>query len=421
MGYILETYANTHTETSATGKYSTIRFHAAIESIRKHVGAGKDSFVIPSGYGATGAIEKLQKLLGVYLSPKTQQLIKENLSLNIQTELSKKIVMFVGPFEHHSNDVGWQDSSLCKFVRIKALKSGANENSVDLVHLEEELKKYEGYIKLGSFSAASNVTGMKCDLKSIGNILHKYNALFFVDYAASGPYADINMSRDNIDAIYLSMHKNLGGANLGLLIGKNRIYDENINPTFGGGGTVSAVTPWEYHFNKDIEDREYPGTPAIRQVWQAALSFQLKDWVGIDRIHNIEKKHSETFIKFFENHPKMTVLGNKLPENRYPIFSFLIHHGNKTLHHTLCAAILNDLFGIQARSGCACAGPFGHELLNIPKELSDKFVDVILKVLNGYKPGWTRIAAHYTASEKEIDYTLFALSLTAWFGPTYHR
>ena len=171
--------------------------------------------------------------------------------------------MFVGPFEHHSNDVGWQDSSLCKFVRIRALKGGDKENSVDLVHLEEELKKYGDYIKLASFSAASNVTGMKSDLKSIGSILHKHNALFFVDYAASGPYADINMERDNIDAIYLSMHKNLGGSNLGLLIGKNRIYDESINPTFGGGGTVSAVTPWEYHFNTDIEDREYPGTPAI--------------------------------------------------------------------------------------------------------------------------------------------------------------
>ena len=146
LGYILETYANTHTETSATGKYSTTRFHSAIESIRKHVGAGKDSFVIPSGYGATGAIEKLQKLLGVYLSPKTQKLIEENLDINIQSELSKKIVMFVGPFEHHSNDVGWQDSSLCKFVRIRALKGGDKENSVDLVHLEEELKKYGDYI-----------------------------------------------------------------------------------------------------------------------------------------------------------------------------------------------------------------------------------------------------------------------------------
>ena len=152
------------------------------------------------------------------------KLIEENLDINIQSELSKKIVMFVGPFEHHSNDVSWQDSSLCKFVRIRALKGGDKENSVDLVHLEERIKKIRGlYKKLASFSAASNVTGMKSDLKSIGSILHKHNALFFVDYAASGPYADINMERDHIDAIYLSMHKNLGGSNLGLLIGKNRI------------------------------------------------------------------------------------------------------------------------------------------------------------------------------------------------------
>ena len=320
LGHALETYANTHTETSATGKYSTQRFHSAIESIRQHVGAGEDSFVIPAGYGATGAIEKLQKLLGVYLSPKTQKMIEDNLSINVRNELSNKIVMFVGPFEHHSNDVGWQDSSLCKFVRIKALKSGAYENTVDLVHLEEELRRHEGFIKMASFSAASNVTGMKSDLRSIGKVLKKYNTLFFVDYAASGPYEDINMTRDNIDAIYLSMHKNIGGSNLGLLIGKNKIYDMSINPTFGGGGTVSAVTPWEYHFNTDIEDREYPGTPAIRQVWQASLSFQLKDWIGIDRIHKIELDHSKKFLEFFDKHPKLQVLGNKSPEKDIQFF-----------------------------------------------------------------------------------------------------
>ena len=203
------------------------------------------------------------------------------------------------------------------------------------------------------------------------------------------------------------------------LIGKNNIYDESINPTFGGGGTVSAVTPWEYHFNVNIEDREYPGTPAIRQVWQVVLSFQLKDWVGLEKIDDLEAKHCKTYMDFFEDHPRLTVLGNKDPDQRYPIFSFLVKHGQKTIHHTLCAAILNDLFGIQARSGCACAGPFGHDLLNIPKDLSDKFVDVILKVLNGYKPGWTRIASHYTASEKEIEYSLLSISLMAWFSPLF--
>ncbi|SMF56291.1 aminotransferase class V-fold PLP-dependent enzyme [Pseudobacteriovorax antillogorgiicola] len=415
----LRTYANTHTETSATGKNSTIRFHQGIEYIRRHVNGGQDSFVIPCGYGATGAVERIQKILGLYLSPKGQKTLNETLGCDVKKELAKKFVVFVGPTEHHSNDVTWQDASLCHFVRIKAISDGPSVNKVDLDDLENQLKKYPDHIKVGSFSAASNVTGMSFDLKIIGDILKRHQAMFFVDYAASGPYADINMERDGIDALYLSMHKNLGGSNLGFLVGKNHIYDTSTNPSFGGGGTVTAVTPWEYYFHERIEDREYPGTPAIRQVWQAALSFQLKDWVGVDQIQTIDLDYTTRMLDFMGEHPKIQILGNPDPKLRYPIFSFLVKHGDRMLHHTFVAALLNDVFGIQARSGCACAGPFGHELLKIPKELSDKYVQMILNVLNGFKPGWTRIGMHYTLSEEEVRYVFRALNGVAFFGPLF--
>lgn len=415
----LKTYGNTHTETSATGKYSTLRFHEAIEIIRKHVHAGDDSFVIPCGYGATGAVERIQKILGLYLSPKGQNLIHQTLKVNLKEAMSQKFVVFVGPTEHHSNDVTWQDAALCKFVRIKAIADGPRINMVDLDHLESQLKAHPDHIKIASFSAASNVTGMISDLQSIGTLLKAHQCLFFVDYAASGPYADINMMRDHIDAIYLSMHKNIGGSNLGILVGKNDIYDCQANPSFGGGGTVTAVTPWEYHFHEKIEDREYPGTPAIRQVWQAALSFQLKEWIGVDKIAAIDHRFTARMLDFMKQHPMIQILGNEDPELRFPIFSFLVKHGNKMLHHTFVAALLNDMFGIQARSGCACAGPFGHELLKITKDLSDKYVKMILNVLNGFKPGWTRIGTHYSLSEDELKYTFLALNGISYFGALY--
>ncbi len=415
----LRTYANTHTETSATGKSSTRRFHQAIDIIRNHVGAGKDSFVIPCGYGATGAIERIQKILGLYFSPKGQKNVSETLNIDLKNLLGEKYVVFVGPSEHHSNDVTWQDAALCSFVRIKAIKTGPMTNHLDLVDLEKQLKKYSNHIKIGSFSAASNVTGMETDLKAIGKILKQHEAYFFVDYAASGPYTKINIDEIGIDGIFLSTHKNIGGVNLGLLVGKNRIYDPSVHPSFGGGGTVTAVTPWEYHFHEKIEEREYPGTPAIRQVWQAALSFQIKEWIGFDTIRNIDQTYTKRFIAFMEQHPMLSLLGNADPHLRVPIFSFLIKHGDKMLHHTLVAALLNDLFGIQARSGCACAGPFGHELLGIEKDLSDRYVELILNVLNGFKPGWTRIGIHYTLSEEEFSYTLKALNAIAYFGPLF--
>jgi hypothetical protein len=85
----------------------------------------------------------------------------------------------------------------------------------------------------------------------------------------------------------------------------------------------------------------------------------------------------------------------------------------------MIAALLNDAFGIQARSGCACAGPYGHRLLNIDKALSDKYLDAIERKLEGLKPGWTRIGAHYTLSESECKFAEFALSATAYFGALF--
>ncbi|HET9241268.1 MAG TPA: aminotransferase class V-fold PLP-dependent enzyme [Oligoflexus sp.] len=419
MNECLTTYANTHTETSTTGRYSTCRLHEAIEIIRRHVGAGEDSFVVPAGYGATGAIEKIQKILGLYLSPKGQKLIREQLGVDLKQSLAEKIVVFVGPYEHHSNDVSWQDDALCTFVRIKALRDGPCSNDVDLEDLDRQLAKYPNHLKIGSFSAASNVTGIKSHLKDISDVLHRHQALFCVDYAACAPYADINMERDGIDAIFLSVHKNLGGANIGFLVGRRHLYDMTSNPSFGGGGTVAAVTPWEYHFHPSIEERESAGTPAIRQTWQAALSFQIKDWVGKEAIHRLENQLSEKMLQFFAQHPKLEILGNCDPQKRYPIFSFLVRHGQRKLHHTFVAVLLNDFFGVQARSGCACAGPFGHELLGIERDLSGKYVELILNILNGFKPGWTRIGTHYTMNKAELDYTRKALSAIGWFGALF--
>ena len=414
-----ELYANTHTETSETGRISTHAFKKSVQIIKEHVGAVKDSFVIPVGYGATGAIERMQKILGINMSPKCQSVVNQLANVDLQTTLRRKFVVFVGPYEHHSNDVTWQDDALCDFVRIKAHKDDKRFTEIDFDDLRAQLALYPDHIKIGCFSAASNVTGLKTDVKRLGKILKEHGAMYFLDYAAAGPYADIDMKRDQIDAIFLSAHKNLGGPNLGLLVARNTVYDRSVSPSFGGGGTVQAVTPWSYHFHDDIEEREYSGTPAIRQTWKAALSFELKNWLGLKTIHSLESKLVTQFMKLFEQNKRLKVLGNTDPGKRIGIFSFLVKHGERVIHHNLVASLLNDLFGIQARSGCACAGPFGHELLAIDKEVSDKYVDLILNVNNGFKPGWTRIGSHYTLSNEEIDYITCALNGISLYAPFF--
>lgn len=413
-----ETYANTHTETSAIGKYSTSQYHDSLEFIKSHVGAGEGYEIVPTGYGATGAIEKIQKILGIYMCPKTTKNLKEKFGICAKSEFKNKYVVFVGPYEHHSNDVSWQDATYCDFVRVKAVTKpdGTLGEDIDCDDLASKLADYPDHIKIVSLSAASNVTGIKTDVAAVSKVTKSHGALLFLDYACSGPYVKIEMAKYDIDAIFLSIHKNLGGCNLGLLVFKDSLYDLNCHPSFGGGGTVSAVSPWKYHFVDNIQERETAGTPAIRQVFQAALSFQLKEWVGLDNIHELELFWTEKAYSFFKNHPKLQLLGDGTPDNHLSIFSFSVRHADRTLHYALVASLLSDVFGIQSRSGCVCAGPFGHVLLNIDKELSDRYIDLIQHGVNGMKPGWTRINHHYSSSQEDFDYLTKALNGVAYFG-----
>lgn len=413
-----ETYANTHTETSAIGKYSTKQYHDCLEFIKSHVGADEGFEIVPTGYGATGAVEKIQKILGIYMCPKTTKNLKEQFGICAQSEFKNKYVVFVGPYEHHSNDVSWQDNTYCDFVRIKAVtdSQGHPGEAIDLADLTAKLADYPDHIKIVSLSAASNVTGIKTDIAAVSKVAKAHNALLFMDYACSGPYVKMEMARYDIDAIFLSIHKNLGGGNLGLLVFKKSLYDLECHPSFGGGGTVSAVSPWTYHFLENIQERETAGTPAIRQVYQAALSFQLKEWVGLDNIHELELFWTEKAYSFFKAHPRLQLLGDGKPETHLSIFSFSVMHADRTLHYALVASLLSDVFGIQSRSGCVCAGPFGHVLLNIDHELSDRYIDLIQHGVNGMKPGWTRINHHYSSSLEDFAYLTKALNGVAYFG-----
>jgi len=216
-----------------------------------------------------------------------------------------------------------------------------------------------------SCSAASNVTGLKTDLARVGKLVHKFQGLFFADYAASGPYEAINCLRDQIDAVFLAPHKNIGGpGSCGILVGQNHI-SVAANPTFAGGGTVTLVSPWDVSFTDSIEHRETAGTPPVRGFVMAALSFAVKDWVGLRNIAQLEVSFTSELMSVFEHHPRLKVLGSQDASQRVPIFSFLVRHYDRFLHHNFVGALLNDLFGVQSRTGCSCAGPIGHLVLGM--------------------------------------------------------
>jgi selenocysteine lyase/cysteine desulfurase len=417
-------YANTHTEDDITGRNMTTMLHQAEQIIKKAFNAEKNCHIIAIGTGATGAISKLQEILGVRNLPAIKfflKRIKDKIYEEFEElveyrkfyedELEKrKPIVFIGPYEHHSNDIIWRDS-LAQLVRIEL----TNEGEINLEDLEKKLSNpsFQNRLKIGSFSAASNVTGLKSPIYEIARIMHKYNGIACFDYAASAPYVKIDMNRDKesyLDAVCLSPHKFIGGpGSSGILIFNERIYEKSISPTCAGGGTVDFVSNSSVDFVKDIETREKAGTPGILQTIKAALVIDLKDAIGIGKIEEKELEFTKKALNEFSKHPNIEILGPLDPNKRIAIISFMIKHEDKYLHPKFITKLLNDLFGIQSRAGCMCAGPYGHLLLQIDEETSEKYRNLIQQGIIGLKPGWCRINYHYLFSEIEFEFITKAI------------
>ncbi|MCO4772638.1 MAG: aminotransferase class V-fold PLP-dependent enzyme [Deltaproteobacteria bacterium] len=408
---VMPFYANTHTESSGTGLQTTRFREEARRIIRESVGAGDDDVVLFCGSGATGAINKLVDCMSLRIPAN----LDSSYGLSKHIPPSERPVVFVGPYEHHSNELPWRES-IANVVTIDEDADGR----IDLVHLENELRRYaDRPLKIGSFSAASNVTGIGSRTCETAILLHKYGALSFWDFAAAGPYVQIEMGvqegkpGSEKDAVFISPHKFIGGPGTpGILIAKRHLFD-NAVPASPGGGTVSYVNASEHRYLDDVEHREEGGTPEILGAIRAGLVFQLKEAVGHEVIREREGKFIRKAIASWSQNPNLRILGN--PDAwRLSIVSFMVGFGEKRwLHHNFVVAVLNDLFGIQARGGCSCAGPYGHRLLGIDLTESKEFEREVIRGCEGIKPGWTRLNFNYFISEGTADFLIEAVHMVA--------
>ncbi|HAW50718.1 MAG TPA: aminotransferase, partial [Flavobacteriales bacterium] len=285
---------------------------------------------------------------------------------------------------------------------------GSNGN-VDIEELEKQCIKYhEKRPMIGSFSAASNVTGILSPVQEIHAILKKYQAFSFWDYAGAAPYVEIDMNpKGEIgkDALFISPHKLIGGpGTTGILLVKRYLFSNGI-PVVTGGGTVDFVTKSQQKYCEDIEVREEGGNPAIIESIRAGMAFRLKDMVGGENIERIEHNFIKTAIERFKKHPNIFVLGD-LDAPRLGFMAFNIRYKDRFLHHNFVVALLNDLFGIQSRGGCSCAGPYGHDLLNIDEPISQKYISELSTGNLGIKPGWVRLNFNYFIPEDEFNYLM---------------
>lgn len=413
---VMPLYANTHTETSGTGRQTTRFREEARAIIKAAVGGGEHDVVIFCGSGATGAINKLVDVLNLRLP--ADLAARHRLLDCIPRE--QRPVVFIGPYEHHSNELPWRES----IADVIVIGEDA-DGHVDLVELEEELVRYAARpLKIGSFSAASNVTGIGSDTRAISACLHRHGAYAFWDFAAAAPYVKIEMNMqddrpdgDQVykDAVFLSPHKFIGGPGTpGVLIAKRHLF-ENTVPAAPGGGTVQYVNPEEHRYLLDPEHREEGGTPAIIESIRAGLVFQLKEAVGWQTIRAREEDFIKRAIASWSANPDLLILGNR-DAWRLSIVSFVVRHRDAFLHHNFVVALLNDLFGIQARGGCSCAGPYGHRLLGIDLATSKEFEREIVRGCEGIKPGWVRVNFNYFLSETQFQFLLDAIHLVATDG-----
>ncbi len=390
--------ANTHTETIATGTRMTHAYRRAHALIKQHVNAGPEDVILTPGFGMTAAINKFQRILGMRLP--------EQLAPFVSLPDRYRPVVFVTHMEHHSNHTSWLET-IADVVCIAPDEMGV----VDPDSLRALLDDYgDRTLKIGAFTACSNVTGVRPPVHELAKIMHENGGLCFVDCAASAPYAEIDMHPadplEKLDAIFFSPHKFLGGPGAsGVLIFDSNLYQRQV-PDQPGGGTVDWTNPWGGRkYIQDIEEREDGGTPGFLQAIKAALCVQLKEEMGVEKMAAREEELLRMAFDGLRPIPGLRIMADHL-EDRQSIISFYV----EGVHYNLIVKLLNDRFGVQTRGGCVCAGTYGHYLLHVDPVQSKRITDKIDSGDLSEKPGWVRVSLHPTTTDEELEYIIDAIA-----------
>jgi selenocysteine lyase/cysteine desulfurase len=389
---------NTHSESSLTGTSMTLSYHEAHEIIKRHCNAAIDDVIITSGSGMTAMVCKFQRILGLRLP--------EQLADYVILSEELKPVVFVTHMEHHSNHTTWLET-IADVVVIDPDEEGL----VNVESLKEKISHYsDRKLKIGAFTAASNVTGIEPPYYELSKIMHQNGGYCFVDFACAAPYVKIDMHpadpEAKLDAIFFSPHKFLGGPGTsGVLIFDSKLYKNRI-PDLPGGGTVDWTNPWGQHkFVNNIELREDGGTPAFLQTIKAALCIKLKEEMGTENIKKREEELVKMALDGLRSIPKVHILAQSA-YHRLGAISFYV----EGIHYNLIVKLLNDRYGVQVRGGCSCAGTYGHYLLHVDPTRSKLITDKIDQGDLSDKPGWVRMSIHPTMTDLELKTIINAIN-----------
>ena len=378
---VLPLYANTHTESSGTG-LQTSRFREdARDIIRMAVGASDEHAVIFCGSGSTTAINRFVEVLNLRLPAD----LDDRYHLLAAIPAAERPVVFIGPFEHHSNELPWRES-IADVVTIDEDHDG----HIDMRQLEAELVRHaDRPLRIGSFSAASNVTGITSDVRGVSALLHRHGALACWDFAAAAPYVAIEMGSG---ARARSPRRDLPVA--------PQVHRRARHAGRPRGPPRALPQPRPDRARRRHRRLRQPQRARLPQRHRASRGGR---HAGHRRVHPggarlpaegggrrptrsapARRRSSRGPSPAGGDHPRIEILGN-LEAERLSIVSFVVRYGQQYLHHNFVVALLNDLFGIQARGGCSCAGPYGHRLLGIDLATSHEFERDIGARLRGHQ------------------------------------
>jgi selenocysteine lyase/cysteine desulfurase len=394
---VLPYYANSHTEASFCGAQMTQMRRAARAVIARACSADDRFATVFAGAGATAGLNRIVSLLGVAEAVKS----------------GRGATVFIGPYEHHSNILPWRESG-AEVVEIAEATTGGP----DMAQLQAALIAAGDRLKVGTFSAASNVTGIVTDADAVTRMLKRHGALAVWDYAGGGPYLTIDMKAGTDaekDAVVISAHKFIGGPGASGVMIVRKAAVSRTTPVFAGGGTVRFVSPWGHDYSTDIAVREEAGTPNVVGDIRAALCFLVKDAIAQGFMARRHEELRQRALKVWGKNPNIQIIGNEAATHRLPIFSLRIRDARSgtMVHQQLFTKMLSDVYGVQARGGCACAGPYAHRLLNIDRTASEALRAAILSGEEMQKPGWTRLNLSVLCTDEKADFIINAVDALA--------
>jgi selenocysteine lyase/cysteine desulfurase len=374
LEHVLPAYANPHTQASHCGRTINALRHAARAEVARFCGAREDEdAVIFAGSGATAGIQKLVRLLGA----------------DQRDAQGRPALVLLGPYEHHSNLLPWRESGAEVIELPEDVRGGPDRTALEMAIAEGRGRRI-----IAAFSAGSNITGALTDIIAVSRMVKAAGARMVWDYAGAAPYLPVTMrpaSDVHIDALVFSPHKFLGGpASSGVLVVR-RAAAVIDRPSAPGGGTVGFVSPRGQDYLADLAAREEAGTPNVIGDIRTALTVIVRTCIAEAGLDARAAAMCRAALARWRAHPRIEVLGRAM-DAQLPIVSFRMRDAAGALvHHQLVTRILSDCFGIQARGGCACAGPYVHRLLGLDAATSEAIHAAIRAGSEIEKPGFVRV------------------------------